>query len=129
MSLGQVVLLVFAMLMIVGGLMGARAGSKISLMAGSASSLTLLVALLISLWNPAVGFWAGAAVGLVLCGVFGVRLAQTRKMMPAGMMLIISVVALLMLVLAARRAGADAAEPAVEATPAIAALAASGEVV
>jgi uncharacterized membrane protein (UPF0136 family) len=123
MMLGQVVLLVYAILLIVGGLAGSRAGSKVSLIAGSTSSLALLVALLVSLWSPAVGFWIGAAISLVLCGVFGSRLAQTRKMMPAGMLLILSLVALVVLAFAARRVSAKTSEPAIEVMPAVVELA------
>lgn len=101
MVFGQVVLLVYAILMVAGGLAGARSGSRVSLVAGSVSGLALLVALLVSLFAPAPGFWFGAGIALVLCGVFGTRLAQTRKVMPAGMLLGLSAVGLLLLVLAA----------------------------
>ena len=127
MSLGQIVLLVYAILMIGGGMAGARAGSKVSMVAGSGSGLGLLVALLWSSWNPAVGFWIGAGVGVLLCVVFGIRLAQTRKVMPSGMLLALSLVAVILLAFAAGRAGGSSnetpGEPDTEAMPAVAALA------
>jgi uncharacterized membrane protein (UPF0136 family) len=122
MVFGQVVLLLYAIVMVAGGLAGARAGSRVSVIAGSASGLALLVALLVSLFAPPLGFWLGAAIALVLCGVFGTRLAQTRKMMPAGMLLALSALALLLLVLASRWAASAASEeelvPAVDPMPA-----------
>ena len=120
MVFGQVVLLVYAILMVAGGLAGAKAGSRVSLIARSASGLALLVALLVSLFSPVPGFWFGAAIGLVLCGVFGTRLAQTRKIMPAGMLLGLSAVAMFLLVLAVRMVSGDATDavPPVEAMPA-----------
>jgi len=127
MVFGQVVLLLYAILMVAGGLAGARAGSRVSLMAGSTSGLALLVALLLSLFAPTAGFWLGAGVSLILCGVFGTRLAQTGKMMPAGMLLGLSVVALLLLLLAAKlvSGGEEEPVPSLDPTPAVAALAAS----
>ena len=127
MNQGQIVLLVYAILMIGGGMAGARAGSKVSMVAGSGSGLALLVALLWSSWNPAVGFWIGTGVGVALCAVFGIRLAQTRKAMPSGMLLAISLVAVILLAFAAGRVGrssnAPPTESAIEAMPAVAALA------
>lgn len=89
----QIVILVFAVLMLVGGVMGARAGSKASLRAGSVSAAMLLVALWLSFGNAKLGYGAAAAIGAVLAIVFGKRLAATGKMMPSGMLLGVSLIA------------------------------------
>jgi uncharacterized membrane protein (UPF0136 family) len=106
MNLGQVVLLVFAILMLVGGVMGYRAaGSAASLYAGTGSALVLLVAWFVSRTAPAAGFGLGALTSLALCIVFGIRVAKTGKMMPSGMLLVVSAISLIALVYATMRAG------------------------
>ena len=103
MNLGPLVLLLFAIGMILGGLMGYRAGSKASLISGTASGLVLLGAWFVSRSQLAVGLWAGAAVGALLSVVFGIRLAKTGKVMPAGGLLVFSVVATVLLIVAVLR--------------------------
>lgn len=106
MATGQIVLVVYALLILVGGLMGARAGSRASLIAGSASGTLLLAALVVSLFHMAAGLWIGTGVSLVLSVVFGNRLAKTGKLMPSGMLLAVSIVALLVLLFSAVGTGA-----------------------
>ena len=104
MNLGPVVLLVFGIVMILGGLMGHRAGSKASLISGSLSGLVLLGAWFVSRDQLAVGLWIGVGVSALLSAVFGMRLAKTGKLMPAGGLLVVSVVALVLLVYSASQA-------------------------
>ena len=101
MVVGQYVLIVYALLTLLGGLMGSRAGSKVSLVAGSASGVVLLVALIVSWFDLVVGLWIGVVVGALLAIVFGIRLSKTGKLMPSGMMLAVSLVAVLVLLLSA----------------------------
>ncbi len=97
MVLGQWVLLVYAALMIAGGAMGSRAGSKVSLYAGLGSGVALLAALAASFAALAVGLWIGCALAAILALMFGKRLAGTGKFMPAGMLLLVSLGALVLL--------------------------------
>jgi len=102
MILGQIVLLVFATLMFAGGVMGFRsAGSKASLYSGAGSAVLLFLAWALSLSSPVAGLWLGAIVALLLCLTFALRLARTGKVMPAGMLLALSVLALILLTHAA----------------------------
>ncbi|MBZ5637762.1 MAG: TMEM14 family protein [Acidobacteriia bacterium] len=102
MALGRVVLLVYAALMLLGGIAGyAKAGSRPSLIAGTASAILLLVAWRLSTTNPPMGYWAGTALALVLSGMFVVRLARTGKVMPSGALLALSLVAAGLLAVAA----------------------------
>lgn len=105
MHLGQIVLLVYAVLMLVGGFMGYRAGSTVSLYAGVGSGIVLLVAWLVTRSQLDVGLWIGVVVTLLLCISFGMRLAKTGKFMPAGGLLVVSVVALLFLAYSALQSG------------------------
>ena len=105
-SLATAVLLIYAVLMLVGGVIGYRAaGSKASLIAGVASSAALFGAFAWSRSHPASGFLAGAVVALALAVVFAIRLAKTGNFMPAGMLLLASVAALVVLALAGFRTG------------------------
>lgn len=93
MTLGQVVLVLYGLLMIVGGAMGYRAGSAASLYAGGGSGVVLLAAFVVSRFQLSVGIWIGIVVGALLAVSFVMRLAKTGKFMPSGGLLILSVVA------------------------------------
>jgi uncharacterized membrane protein (UPF0136 family) len=97
MSLGQIVLMVFGLLMLIGGFFGNRAGSKVSLYAGSGSAALLFVAVLVSVMDMRFGLGMGIVIAALLCVVFGVRFLKTRKIMPSGMMLGVSILALVLL--------------------------------
>jgi uncharacterized membrane protein (UPF0136 family) len=94
MGLVEWVMLVYALLLIVGGLMGFRAGSKVSLMAGGGSGVAMLLALYVAQSNPRAGVLAAGAISLVLSAIFGRRLAASGKFMPSGMLLLVSLVSL-----------------------------------
>jgi len=99
-QIAQVVLGIYGMLLIVGGVMGmVKAGSLVSVIAGGIAGVIALVGLWVSLSDPATGLLIGALLALVLTGMFINRFMATRKLMPAGMVLILSlVVGILMLV-------------------------------
>src|SRR5262245_61976141 len=102
MNLGKIVLVVYALLMLAGGIAGYRsAGSKASLISGLASGVLLLLALALTLSSAVAGLWLGTIVTLLLCVTFALRLAKTGKLMPAGMLLLVSVLALVLLTRAA----------------------------
>ena len=106
MSPGQIVLLVYALLMLIGGIIGyTSAGSKASLTAGAASAAALGAAWLWARSSPGPGLWLGAVISLALCAVFAVRLSKTGKFMPSGMLLVVSLLALVALVYSSLRAG------------------------
>ncbi len=105
MSLGQIVLLVYAVLMIVGGVIGyARAGSLPSLVSGVVTGVVLVLCWLLSRQSPAAGFGLGAVTCFALSLLFIYRVWTTGKPMPAGGLLAISIIALVLLVVAAVRA-------------------------
>ena len=84
MSRGPIVLLVYGIVMILGGLIGYLAGSKASLISGSVSGVLLLGAWFLARDHPALGLWGGVVLSALLSVVFGVRLAKTGKPMPAA---------------------------------------------
>jgi uncharacterized membrane protein (UPF0136 family) len=89
------VLAVYGALLAFGGWMGQRkAGSRISLIAGLLTGLAAIVAAGMTL--VPVTSMAGRVLGLLtaiaLAGLFGLRFARTRKVMPAGMMGLLSLI-------------------------------------
>jgi uncharacterized membrane protein (UPF0136 family) len=92
MSSDQVVLLIYIIFLMMGGLMGfVKAGSKASLIASSIFSMVLLL----FLFNvfPFVYNWIVLVFLLVF---FGMRLAKSKKMMPNGMMVALTILALIL---------------------------------
>ena len=88
----RVVLGIYALLLIVGGVIGYRkAGSRPSLIAGVSSGVVTLLALALTFTR--LEFALGMALGLAvtLAVMFGVRLRKTGKFMPSGMLLGLSV--------------------------------------
>lgn len=85
------VLWVYIVLLLVGGLFGFFKGkSKVSLIMSAAFAAALILCAIGIIFQPNVADILMA----VLLVVFAIRLAKTRKFMPAGMMLIVTVAAL-----------------------------------
>ena len=105
MELGQVVLLAYAALMLVGGFIGyATAQSKPSLFTGTLAAAALAGAWLWARTAPGSGYGLGAVIALALCLAFSVRFSKTGKFMPSGMLLLASLAALAALAWAAFQA-------------------------
>jgi uncharacterized membrane protein (UPF0136 family) len=85
---GKISLLVLAVLVCGGGLAGfLKAKSKASLISGIISAALLACAYSVASRNLQQGLIFGTVISGLLCVIFGIRLAKTRKFMPAGMML------------------------------------------
>ena len=99
-QVAQVVLGLYGMVLIVGGVMGmVRSGSMISMYAGGICGVISLYGLWTSLSDPATGLLIGGMLALLLTGMFINRFMATRKVMPAGVVLILSLaVGILMMV-------------------------------
>jgi uncharacterized membrane protein (UPF0136 family) len=93
---GQVTLGIYAVLLAVGGLIGYfKARSRPSLIAGMASALAALAALVLSSRNIRWGVPLGMILSIALFLLFGYRYAvKTRKFMPSGLLAVISLVVL-----------------------------------
>ena len=90
--MGNTILWVYIALLVVGGLIGfLKAGSKISLV------MSVIFAVALALFASHMLAWAmGAdALLLVLLLVFVMRYAKGRKFMPAGLMIVLTLAALL----------------------------------
>ena len=88
-----VVLSVYGVITAVGGLLGyLKVKSWASLIAGVLCGADLLTSGTAMFAGKSWGFWAGLTVNLFLVVVFGLRYAKTKSVMPAGVMLGISVI-------------------------------------
>ena len=89
----EIVLIAYGVLVAAGGIFGyVKSQSRPSLIAGSVSGLFLIAAGLLVLMGVAAGAYLGFAVNVLLVVLFGMRFGKTRKFMPSGMMLALSVV-------------------------------------
>ncbi len=87
-------ILIFAVVMFAGGLIGyLTAGSRASLISGTVSAALLVLAFFLARVNPVQGLGAAAVLSVLLAVVFAIRAFKTRKFMPAGMLLIVSIAA------------------------------------
>ena len=88
----KVYFIVFGILTIAGGIVGyAKAGSVISIIAGSISGVLLLVAAFLLPEHQVAGLIVALVVSLLLAGQFVPKFFSTHKVMPAGLMSVLSV--------------------------------------
>ena len=97
----KIYFIVFGLLTIAGGIMGyVKAGSTASLIAGSISGLLLLLAAFLLPSHVLLGLALGGIVSLLLIGYFLPAFFRTGKMMPAGMMSLLSVLGMVFAIVA-----------------------------
>ena len=84
------ILWIYIILLLAGGLFGFfKAGSKVSLMTSAVAAAVLVLAATRGLFAPAFGRLLAA-----LLIMFAWRLTKTKKFMPSGLMLVITITAL-----------------------------------
>lgn len=89
----------YGILAIVGGIIGyVQAQSKPSLISGTISGLLLIFAGVMQLQGQGWGLIIATIVTAVIVIVFTIRLTKTRKFMPAGLMIVLGVAALMVMV-------------------------------
>ena len=88
----KIYFIVFGLLTIAGGAMGyVKAGSTISLIAGAISGILLIVAALLLPSHAVIALVLGGFISLLLAVQFVPAFVRTGKMMPAGMMSLLSI--------------------------------------
>lgn len=101
-NVGQTALIVYAVVMAIGGIIGyAKAQSIPSLIAGVGSAIVLAVAFILSKSQPKAGLGLGALVAVGLIFSLWSRYQKSGQFMPAGLLASISVVAAILFALAA----------------------------
>jgi uncharacterized membrane protein (UPF0136 family) len=92
MNLSVIAAIAYGVLALVGGIIAYnQVQSKMSLISGSISGILLILGGVLQLQGQASGLILATTVTSVLVVVFLIRLAKTRKFMPAGLMMILGV--------------------------------------
>ena len=101
MEAAKLYFIVFGVLTIVGGIVGyVKAGSVASIIAGSITGVLLLVAAFLLPEHRAIGLSTALIISLLLAAQFVPKFIRTGRVMPAGMMSILSVIGLIAAVVA-----------------------------
>jgi uncharacterized membrane protein (UPF0136 family) len=97
MESSKIYFLIFGVLTIAGGIIGyVKAGSAPSIIAGSITGVLLIVAALLLPEHRAIGLAVGLIVSLLLAAQFIPKFIQTTKVMPSGVMSILSAIGIVM---------------------------------
>ncbi len=89
------VILIYAAILVIGGFVGWRlSGSRISLTASLISAALLSFAYRLSRTSPGPGYLMGTIITVGLAVMFTLRFRKTKKFMPSGMLLALSVIVL-----------------------------------
>jgi uncharacterized membrane protein (UPF0136 family) len=100
-SVGKITLGLYALLLAAGGLVGyIKAGSRASLIAGTASAAAALLSLWIWSRTTRAGVFLGLILSIALVLLFGYRYTvKTRKFMPSGLLAVVSLIVAAMMLL------------------------------
>jgi uncharacterized membrane protein (UPF0136 family) len=97
----KIYFIIFGLLTIVGGVIGyVKAGSTASIIAGGISGVALLAAAFLMPGNIGLGLIIAGIVSVLLAGGFIPNFMQTGKIMPAGLMAILSVIGVVVAIVA-----------------------------
>ena len=89
------VLWIYIVLLLIGGLIGFLKGkSKVSLLTSVVFAALLVLTTLRGVFQPGFALELANVLMAVLLLVFAVRLAKTKKFMPGGLMLVVTIAAL-----------------------------------
>jgi uncharacterized membrane protein (UPF0136 family) len=101
MEAAKLYFIVFGVLTIVGGVIGyVKAGSVASIIAGSIAGVLLLVAAFLLPEHRAIGLATAFIISLLLAAQFVPKFIRTGRVMPAGMMSILSVIGVIAAIVA-----------------------------
>ena len=94
-NFASTVLWIYIVLLLVGGLIGFfKAKSRVSLISSSVFALLLVLTTLHGIFQPEFAQDLANVILAALLVVFAVRLAKTKKFMPGGLMLVLTILAL-----------------------------------
>jgi uncharacterized membrane protein (UPF0136 family) len=101
MEAAKIYFIIFGILTIAGGIVGyVKAGSVASIVAGSITGVLLLVAAFLLPEHHTVGLATAFVVSLLLAAQFVPKFLRTGRVMPAGMMSILSVIGIVAAIIA-----------------------------
>ena len=90
MMIANIVLITYGLFLILGGFMGLKKGSKISLIMGLLSGIFVLVGVWLLTVTPKPAWIFLSTLNILLAVSFISRLIKTRKIMPSGMLLLVT---------------------------------------
>jgi uncharacterized membrane protein (UPF0136 family) len=94
-NFSNTVLWIYIVLLLVGGLIGFfKAKSKVSLITSAVFAAVLVLAVSPGIFQPVTARILVNVILALLLVVFAVRLAKTKKFMPSGLMLVVTIAAL-----------------------------------
>jgi uncharacterized membrane protein (UPF0136 family) len=101
MEVAKIYLIVFGVLTIAGGILGyVKAGSVASIIAGSIAGVLLLVAAFLLPEHRTIGLATALIISVLLAAQFIPKFLRTGRVMPAGMMSILSAIGIVAVIVA-----------------------------
>ena len=101
MEVTKIYFILFGVLTIAGGIVGyVKAGSVASIIAGSITGVLLLVAAFLLPAHRGLGLATALVISLLLAGQFVPKFFSTHKVMPAGLMSVLSVLGIIVAIAA-----------------------------
>jgi len=92
MPIASLAILVYAAILVIGGFIGWRlSGDRMRFTSSLISAAMLTIAYRLSRISPRAGYLMGMAITVILTVMFAVRLKKTRKLVPSGILLLVSV--------------------------------------
>ena len=96
MEAAKIYFIIFGLLTIVGGIIGyVKAGSTASIIAGAITGVLLLVAAFLLPEHRVAGLATALIISVLLAGQFVPKFFHTGRIMPAGMMSVLSVIGII----------------------------------
>jgi uncharacterized membrane protein (UPF0136 family) len=97
----KIYFILFGLLTIVGGVIGyVKAGSTASIIAGAISGIAFIASAFLLPGNPPLGLIIAGVVSIALAARFIPAFMKTGKVMPAGLMAILSAIGVVMAIVA-----------------------------
>jgi uncharacterized membrane protein (UPF0136 family) len=88
----------YVVLLLIGGLIGFfTAGSKVSLITSAVAAALLILTRLHGVFQPSFGRTLASIIMVVLLVAFAFRLSKSKKFIPSGLMLLLTLVVLVLL--------------------------------
>ena len=84
------IILAYALFLFTGAYFGGKAGSKVSVIAGIASGVCVLVGLWLIKLNAQYGYGFLVLISALLTTTFAIRYFKTLQFMPSGMLLVVT---------------------------------------
>jgi uncharacterized membrane protein (UPF0136 family) len=91
----DIILIAYGLFLVLGGFLGFKKGSKVSLIMGLSSGILVLLGVWFLTIDPQPAWIFLTCLNVLLAVSFALRLVKTRKFMPSGMLLSITLAVLI----------------------------------